>query len=301
MRLLYLIALPVAGLLASCAQHTQQTEAALVNAEVTEPSGPVGYRTLEQLIFSPPDWPATLHGDLYLPELPGPHPTILLVHGGGWEARSRQDMNSTARRMARQGFAVFNVDYRFAPEFPFPAQLHDVQVAMHWLHDRAEHYQLDTDRIAAAGFSSGAHMVSLLAAVADQPTTLNTPYGGPNTRPIAVIAGGTPTDLLKFSGGRLVEQFLQGTPHEIPDVYALASPMWHLHSNAPPFFLYHGQNDRLVPIEHSTDFAHALTHFGVPHELYVMRVRGHASAFITSQRAIDQGLNFVRRVSGAAD
>lgn len=301
MRLFCLLLLSCASLLIGCAQHIKQTDIALTQAEAAELAGSVGFRNVPDLVFSPPDWPSTLYADLYLPDLSGPHPTVLLVHGGGWEARSRQDMNATARRMARQGFAVLNIDYRFAPDYPFPAQLHDVQIAMHWLHAHAEEYQLDTDRIAAAGFSSGAHLVSLMASVAGQPTVLDRPHGGHQTRPIAVIAGGTPTDLLKFSGGRLVEQFLQGTPKDIPETYALASPMWHLHSNTPPFFLYHGQNDRLVPLEHSTDFAAALSGFEVPFELYVMRLRGHASAFVTSQRAIDLGLDFVRRVSAVTD
>ncbi|MFY0665642.1 MAG: alpha/beta hydrolase [Natronospirillum sp.] len=298
--LIYLAVFLLTGLSASCAQHSRQTDAAIANADITEPTQSASYSLLEQLPFSPEGWPQTLYADLYLPDLPGPHPTVLLVHGGGWESRSRDDMNRTARRIARKGFAVMNIDYRFAPVFTFPAQLHDVQIAMHWLHNQADSHNLDRTRIAAAGFSSGAHLVSLMAAVAGQPTELNTPHGGIETRPVAVIAGGTPTDLMKFSGGRLVEQFLEGTPEEKPEAYAQASPQWHLHSEAPPFFLYHGRNDSLVPLAHSTDFAAALNAYGVSHELYIMQLRGHASAFITSQRAMDKGLNFVRRVSEAA-
>ncbi|MFC3853112.1 alpha/beta fold hydrolase [Salinispirillum marinum] len=287
-----LVGILAAGL-AGCAQHSVSTMSDSVDSTNKIR---VGYEQTEAIRFSPDDWPQDLYGDLYIPDYEGLKPAVLLVHGGGWEARSRQDMNAQARRAARQGFVVLNIDYRFAPEFPFPASLHDTQIAMHWLHDQADTLRIDPTRISAIGFSSGAHLVSLMANVAGQGGELDRPYGGLTTRPHGVIIGGAPLDLLKFSGGRLVEQYLGGTPLDIPEQYALASPQWHLHDNAPPHFLYHGRNDNLVPVEHSLDYAAALASRNIEHEVYLMRWRGHATAFITAQRAIDKGLAFLRRI-----
>lgn len=279
--------------LAGCAQHSTST---INGAADTTGSTRVGYEQAVTIRFSPDDWPQDLYGDLYIPANDDVKPAVLMVHGGGWEARSRHDMNAQARRAARQGFVVLNIDYRFAPEFPFPASLHDTQIAMHWLHDQADALRIDPTRISVIGFSSGAHLVSLMANVAGQGGELDTPYGGLNTQPHGVIIGGAPLDLLKFSGGRLVEQYLGGTPQNIPEQYALASPQWHLHNNAPPHFLYHGRNDNLVPVEHSLDYAAALANHGIEHDVYLMRWRGHATAFITAQRAIDKGLAFLHRL-----
>lgn len=248
----------------------------------------------EDVRFSPPDWPQALYADIHRPDGErDDYPAVLVVHGGGWERRSRDDMTATARRLAGWGFVTVNIDYRFAPEYQFPAQLHDVQIALHWMRDHADELRLDPDRIGALGFSSGGHLVSLAAMVAGQGGELDRPYGGEQTRPVAVVSGGTPSDLRKFPGGELVPQFLGGRLEDIPEVFAAASPVVHVHPEAPPVFLYHGGMDALVPPDHATDFHAALTAEGVPGELYMMRLRGHVTAFLTSRTAVRRGAEFL--------
>ncbi len=124
------------------------------------------YDIVQGLTYTPTDWPQALKGDLYLPQQNKPSPVILMVHGGGWNSRSPADMVWIAEELAGHGFAVFNIAYRFAPEYTFPAQLHDLQLARQWLGDNGERYQLDTQRVSGFGFSSGAHLIALLATVA---------------------------------------------------------------------------------------------------------------------------------------
>lgn len=226
---------------------------------------------------------------------------VLVVHGGGWERRSREDMTAIARRLAARGFVAVNVDYRFAPEYQFPAQLHDVQLAMHWMRDHAAQYGGDSHQISALGFSSGAHLVTLLALVAGQGGELDVEYGGVTTRPVSVVAGGTPTDLRKYPAGRLVPQFLGGGRDEIPERFAQASPVTHVHPQAPPFFFFHGGSDRLVPVDHATDMIDALQEVGVDTEFYLMRGRGHVSSFLMSQHAIHAAAGFMISVATAGD
>lgn len=250
--------------------------------------------------FSPDDWPQALYADLYRPKAEGAHPVVLVVHGGGWERRSRDDMTATSRTLAARGFVVMNVDYRFAPAHQFPAQLHDLQLAMHWLRDNAGDFSGDASRISALGFSSGAHLVSLLAVVAGQQGELDQPYGGTATRPLAVVAGGTPTDLRKYPGGKLVPQFLGGGREQVPEVFANASPVTHIHPQVPPFFFFHGGRDRLVPLDHATDMLDQLHSVGVDAELYLMRGRGHISSFVTSRQALEHASEFLRHHSRRA-
>lgn len=236
---------------------------------------------VETVTFTPPDWPAALEADVHRPQGEGPFPGMLLVHGGGWEGRSREDMVRLARYYVGRGYVVMNASYRFAPDAIYPAQVHDLQQAMRWLHHEAERLQLDTARIAAFGYSAGAHLVSLMALAAGTGSDLDRPWGGPATRPAAVIAGGAPTDLRKFTGGRLVPQFLGGRIEEIPATFADASPVTRVHPGAPPFLLFHGTRDTLVPIDHSEDFAAALAGHDVPVEFERQPLRGHIMAFVT--------------------
>jgi acetyl esterase/lipase len=250
---------------------------------------------VDLVTYTPAHWPEPLQADIWRPTPAAGQraPAMLMVHGGGWERRSREDMDRLSRHYAERGFVVMNVSYRFAPEHRFPAQLHDLQQAMHWLHRHADELGIDRQRIAAFGYSAGAHLVSLLALTAGTGEALDHPYGGAVTRPAVVIAGGSPMDLRKYPGGKLVPQFLGGRIDEVPEIFAAASPVTHVHAEAPPFFLFHGGRDRLVTIDHAEEFKAALTALAVPVELYRQRGRGHVLAFLTLGDALEQADRFL--------
>ncbi|MGO1499673.1 MAG: alpha/beta hydrolase fold domain-containing protein [Marinobacter sp.] len=276
--------------LGGCANHhnAPATSAALEDTTFTVNHG---------VQFSPEDWPEALYGDLYLPEGERLRTVVLMVHGGGWEGRSRGDMSWIAEELAGHGFAVFNVDYRFAPEHIFPAQLHDLQIARTWLNRHAEQYRLDASEVSGFGFSSGAHLIALmaLAANSDHAGALNQPYGGPETALSSVVAGGTPADLTTFGSGKLIRQFLGGKKHDIPDTYRTASPITYVTGNAPPFFLFHGNMDNLVPFRQSRKLHETLLANGVESELFEMRLRGHITSFLTAGSAVDKATDFLAR------
>ena len=114
-------------------------------------------------------------------------------------------------------------------------------------------------------------------------------------RPAAIVAGGTPTDLSKFKGGRLVPQFLDTTLQDSPETYRLASPVTHVSADDPPVFLYHGGSDALVPVDHAEDLHAALGKAGVRSELFILKARGHISAFLTDGPAFAAAANFLDR------
>ncbi|MWJ28783.1 alpha/beta hydrolase fold domain-containing protein [Halomonas sp. ZH2S] len=271
-----------------------QGEPAATTADAGRDS--LDFKRLEGQIYTPSDWPEPLEANVYLPEMPGDalRPAALVVHGGGWQNRGPEDMRSIARKLAEQGYVVINIEHRKAPEYKFPKPLHDLQQAMAWLHSQADAWRVDTQRIVGVGFSSGAHLVSLLALTgAEGP--LAEPYGGEHTRLAAVVAGGLPSDLFKFADGRLVVEFIGGTRAEEPEAYYLASPARHITPQAPPFFLFHGTWDRLVPVDHATDFYDELKANGVESELYLQHFRGHITSFLTRGNAVDAGIAFLNQ------
>ena len=277
--------------LAGCATHHNGPAPESIPDEVA-------FRVEADLRYSPVDWPQALFADLYLPGKQAsqqPHPVVLMVHGGGWQRRSREDMAWMAEEVASHGFAVLNIDYRFAPEHTFPAQLHDLQVARQWLNRHADKYNLDTARVSGFGFSSGAHLIALMAVVASSDSDLNQPYGGPETRLNAVVSGGLPSDLMAFGSGKLIRQFLGGEQEDMPETYRKASPISHVSANTPPFFLFHGAMDMLVPFGQAERFREALEQHQVYSELYEMHLRGHVTSFLTAGDAVDEAIRFLAR------
>lgn len=243
-------------------------------------------------VYTPDHWPESLVAEVIHPNANIDNlPIMLLVHGGGWQRRSYEDMQPLAEHWAKQGFITVNIAYRFAPEYQFPAQLHDVQLAMRWIDSKRTEWNSPYSPLVAFGFSSGAHLVSLMGNVAGQNSELDRPYGGSITRPNLVILGGLPSDLQKWDRGRLIEDFLGGPRTEIPERYALASPITHIHANTPPTFMFHGKLDRLVPPDHASDYYEALRQQGILTELKMLPLRGHVSSFVfrgSSVRAADE-------------
>lgn len=101
--------------------------------------------------------------DVYRPiDRDGPRPVVLYVHGGGFRILSKDTHWLMGLAFARQGYVVFNIDYRLAPAHPFPAALLDVAAAYRWVLDHAARYGGDPSRVVVAGESAGANLSTAL-------------------------------------------------------------------------------------------------------------------------------------------
>jgi len=235
------------------------------------------------IVYTPVDWPAPVKGDLYRPVTTQLAPAVLLVHGGGWTGKDgRWQMNPIAKKLAKRGYVVFNVTYRLAPRWIYPAPLDDLKQALRWMRANAADAGIDPNRIAVYGYSAGGYLAALTAM--DEASGIR-----------AIVAGGTPSDLTLYPGGDLVPQFLGGRKHEIPERFYEASPVNHVTRKTPPVFLYHGGADRLVPPEHAWEFKAALEENQVPYEMYWIEGRGHIGAFLLPGRSVDLAVDFLDR------
>lgn len=101
---------------------------------------------------------------LSIPDGDGPFPVLIAAHGGGFVAGTLDTLDPTCRRLAADlGAIVVNVDYRLAPEHPFPAAVDDSLAALHWVRDRIAEYGGDPHRIAVLGESAGANLATVIA------------------------------------------------------------------------------------------------------------------------------------------
>ena len=104
--------------------------------------------------------------DLYLPEnYSGELPSVIYVHGGGWCLSDKKHFKHFCQTIAAYGYAVFNVNYRLAPEYRHPSQLLDILSAMEWVKKHACDYGADSTKLFLFGDSSGAYLSSLAACI----------------------------------------------------------------------------------------------------------------------------------------
>lgn len=230
--------------------------------------------------------------DLYLPAATDtPAPVILYIHGGGWRVGSRRIFGpaftswvpSPFQLLAEAGFAVASVDYRLSAEAIFPAQLDDVQAAARWIAANADQYGLDPQRLVVWGESAGGHLAALLGL-----TGADTDDAPSGVRVVGVVDWYGPADLRimqAHSRSDAVtrpdspdsrESQLLGAPlADSADRAAAASPVSHVHPDAPEFYLVHGTADRFVPTGQSEQLAAALTAAGCAVQLRLVPGADH--------------------------
>lgn len=211
--------------------------------------------------------PVSLHLDAHVPAGKGPFPAVILVHGGGWTAGSKTAnfVVPLFETLNQTGFTWFTIDYRLAPQYPYPAAVTDVESAIRFVKQRAAEYKVDPKRIALMGESAGAHLVNLVGARNQAPTDV-----------AAVVAFYGPIDMVDFCKrfeGKPVPDSLKGFFEitEWNDAAATklreASPATYINRRTPPFLFVHGTKDEAVPYQQSVMAMELFKKAGIPSDL----------------------------------
>ena len=221
--------------------------------------------------------------DVYTPKGEGPFPAILAVHGGAWRQGSKFALIRHAWKMAQAGYVVVAINYRHAPKHPFPAQIHDCKHAIRWMKFRASEMKIDANHIGAFGYSAGGHLVSLLGTSdpddkleGDVPPEMKRI----DTRIKAIAAGGAPCEFSWIDDdSRVLSYWLGGSPDQKPEAYRAASPTTYVSPDDPPFFLFHGDSDLIVPASSPLKLHESLEKSGVSSKYFTAKGSGHLATF----------------------
>ncbi|NJP94940.1 alpha/beta hydrolase fold domain-containing protein [Nonomuraea sp. FMUSA5-5] len=201
--------------------------------------------------------------DLYLPSTGiTPRPLLIWHSGSAWTSdNGKEGADEIAAVFNPLGFAVAGVSVRSSGQATFPAQVHDIKGAIRWLRANAATYQLDPNRFAIMGDSSGGWLTEM-ATFSGGVTALEGTVGttGVSSNVQAGLAFYSPTDFLQMNAQNLPtggldhnspaspESLLVGCPIQTcPDKVAQANPMTYVDAGDPPLLFLHGQADFLVP------------------------------------------------------
>ena len=225
----------------------------------------------------------TLSLRIYRPRrvVPGPLPVVVYFHGGGWTSGDpRQSEWWCTGLAARAGVAVVSVDYRLAPEHPFPTAVEDCYAVTCWIAEHAEALGVDVARLAVMGDSAGGNLaavVSILARDRNGPAIASQVLIYPAVELVDKFASEAENAdapvLRKVDMDRHRAVYLAGQDGANP----LASPLRAAHDELPPALIQTAQYDPLR--DQGVAYADALRAAGVEVRLtnYPDAVHGFAS------------------------
>ena len=238
-------------------------------------------------------------------DVDGPMPALIWCHGGGYVLGSVDVESPAMQRMADSlDCVIVAVEYRLAPEHPFPAALHDGYAALSWVFDHAASLNVDSTRIAVGGVSAGGGLAAALALMVREKgeyqlafqylrcPMLDDRHELPSTHlPLDGIAWDRARNQYGWRA-YLGEQSLEHLP-----IYAIPGRVEDL-SNLAPAYIAVGSVDLFL--DENMAYARRLLAAGVAAELHVFAGGYHGFEFIkpaaqVSQRANNMGINVLRQ------
>jgi acetyl esterase/lipase len=224
--------------------------------------------------------------NLWVPDQVSNPPVVVYIPGGGW---SKLIYTTTVSPwLTEHGYAVARIDYRLAPEYPFPAPLHDCKAAIRWLRAHASEYGIDGSRIAVAGESAGGHLAVLLGV-----TNGEEAYEGnvgndldSSSRVDAIIDYYGPMDFVLRSKNQPDKTEKPGSPvymllgkpvGQDPEFAKKSSPAFQVSKGDPPLLIFHGDQDRKVLLDQSERIVEEYQKAGLEVTLEVVAGGDHGS------------------------
>lgn len=269
------------------------------------PAGPDVHR-VEDMDVAGPQGPVPVR--IYWPSAEANLPILVWYHGGGWVIGTLDLADSTARRLSSLAQCiVISVDYRLAPEHPYPAAVDDSYAAVVWAYQNAKRFGGDSSRIAVGGDSAGGTLATVVAQmVRDRagfplafqllvyPVTdaaIDTPSYRENT-----TFGLTPDSMAWFWNHYLPE----GTDRTLPTISPLRSKDL---SGLPPAYVVTAECDPLR--DEGNAYAAALRAAGVEVDTECFAGQIHtffvnAHYFPEGMRAVETAATHLRRAFGTA-
>ena len=233
--------------------------------------------------------------DIYLPKLEKKaYPVVAYIYGSAWFSNRSKgaDLNTVVKALLDAGFAVVMPNHRSSMDAKFPAPVNDIKAAIRFVRANADKYKFDTGFIGVSGSSSGGNMAAMAGtsrnvkqqtrgeAFVDIEGNVGpyTQYSssvdavvdwfGPTNMLVMDSCGGT--DFIHNAANSPASAYIGGPIQENKEKCLLASPITYVDPSDPPFLIFHGDKDRVVPHCQSELLFDALQKAGVKSQFYLV-------------------------------
>jgi len=199
-----------------------------------------------------------LHFDAFVNTKKKKNSAVIMIHGGGWRSGNKNQMQFIGKGIAAKGYSCFSIEYRLSLEAKYPTGVVDVKNAIKFIKDNAAKFNVDPNKIAVLGCSSGGQMAALIGT-----TNTNSLFEDKNfkSRSSSKVHAIIDVDgVLAFkhpesSEGDMAAFWLGGKSDEIPQNWKNASALSHTDKNTPPVLYicssiprFHAGRDDMIQI-----------------------------------------------------
>src|SRR5215813_982295 len=243
--------------------------------------------------------------DVFTPKKANGAAAILVVSGGWSSAHEFPPDSAFAGELLKRGYTVFAVFHGSQPQYTVPESIRDVNRAVRFIRHHAREYKVDRNRFGIYGASSGGHLALMQGLAGDTGDRSDKdPVEKESSRVQAVACFFPPTDFLNYGKpgevalgrGALADlkaafafrefdtktkAFIPVTEEEqILKIGRQISPVYHVSPDAPPALLFHGDADKVVPMQQSELLVRKFKETGVQAKLVVRPGTGHAYGLV---------------------
>jgi acetyl esterase/lipase len=208
--------------------------------------------------------------DVYQSRLapPGKAPVMVYIHGGAWVIGEKREQGKPMMyELVARGWVCVAINYRLSPKATWPDHIVDAKRAVAWVKEHIDEYGGDPSFVAVSGGSAGGHLCALLALSSGDPT-FQPGFEDADASVQACVPFYGVMDLTSSPDGSAIfgpglvkmleKTVMKTTESEHPELFRAASPTYRVGEGAPPFFVLHGVNDTLVPVESARTFVERL-------------------------------------------
>lgn len=199
-----------------------------------------------------------LHFDAFVNTKNKKNPAVIMIHGGGWRSGNKNQMQFLGKEIASKGYSAFAIEYRLSLEAKYPTAVIDVKNAIKFIKDNASKFNIDPNKIAVLGCSSGGQMAALIGTTNGNKMFEHVSFKSKSSSKVHAIIDVDGVLAFKHpesSEGDMAAFWLGGKSDEIPENWKNASALTHTDKNTPPILYicssiprFHAGRDDMIKI-----------------------------------------------------